>query len=302
MSYDEIKILLVEDDPDDIYLLKNYLTSDYRSKYRFENYSSLEACEKALSNNTFHIVILDLGLKDSQGLDTLKKFLSFGLKVPILVLTGINSEELGEKSIQLGAEDYLPKSILSTPLLTKTIKYSIERFNLHLKIKEQANEDYLTGLPNRKNFIEKLETLMHQSLRSSVKMALVMMDLDGFKKINDTYGHQAGDQLLISFALRLKKSIRISDAVSRFGGDEFCMLLTNYKDNDSLLDFLTKKQRELSLPYSLTLGEKTLSFSIGVSMGVAEWHNGLEVEELISIADNALYDSKRTNKGGISFG
>ncbi|WP_444997266.1 diguanylate cyclase [Aliikangiella sp. IMCC44359] len=302
MPHNEIKILLIEDDSDDIYLIKNYLEKDKKTKYHFQTFSSLRESKKHLGCCEHDVVILDLGLEDSEGLDTLKKFITFKFNAPIIVLTGINNEEMGEKAIKIGAEDYLSKSMLNQALLTKTIKYSIERHALYLKIKTQAEQDPLTKLPNRKVFFEKLETLINQGKRNQLTIALIMIDLDGFKPINDTLGHQAGDELLQKFSARLKKTVRISDAIARFGGDEFCMLVTNYKNTEELLQIVNNKHEELNKPYLIDNNGKNESIQIGVSMGVAEWHKDISSKKLIAIADQALYKSKETNKGGITLG
>lgn len=300
MSHNEIKILLIEDDSDDIYLIKNYLDKDKKTQYHIETFSSLSESKKHLPCCKYDVIILDLGLEDSEGLETLEKFITFKFNAPIIVLTGINNEEVGEKAIKIGAEDYLPKNMLSQALLTKTIKYSIERHALYLKIKTQAEQDPLTQLPNRKVFFEKLETLINQGKRKQLTIALIMIDLDGFKPINDTLGHQAGDELLQKFSTRLKKSVRVSDAIARFGGDEFCMLVTNYKNTEKLLQIVGNKHKELSKPYLIKHNGKDLPIQVGVSMGIAEWHKDFSSKKLITIADKALYKSKEANKGGVT--
>ncbi len=296
-----IKILIVEDDPDDVYLIKEYLNADIHRKYEFTNVTSLSAAIKEVEKCSNDVVLLDLGLPDSNGLETLDALIKINHVTPIVVLTGVDDEVLGEKAIHLGAEDYLPKKIANTMLLSRSITYSIERHRLLLEIKRKAELDPLTELPNRAMIYDKLDFMIQQSERSGQDFSLVMLDFDKFKQINDTLGHRFGDRLLQAFAIRLSTLMRKSDYVSRYGGDEFLMIVSNYQSDEELKDLMLRKQVQLCKPYQIDIDGKTIEQSIDISFGIMKWSQGLSASQMLERADQAMYRSKRNMVSALTF-
>ncbi len=293
----EIKILLMEDDFDDFYLLEKMLNTENKKCYFFDRVSSVCGARLKLESASYDVILLDLGLDDSSGIETLRRVLELNTDCPIVVLTGVDDDNLGEKAIRLGAEDYVPKGIANTTLLRRAINYAIERHQLLLEIKKQSELDELTKLPNRSYINQFLGTLVEQSERNGSRLAVVMMDLDGFKDVNDTYGHGAGDDLLYQIANRLKESMRKSDAVARFGGDEFVMVVTNYKNKEELLALLELKHSRVTQPY--VLESYSVEVKIGLSMGVSEWEENITPKLLFENADKAMYQCKKEGKNGV---
>ena len=161
----------------------------------------------------------------------------------------------------------------------------------------KANYDTLSKLPNRNLLNDRFNLLLSQSKRTDTKIAVLFIDLDGFKKINDNYGHNSGDLLLIEISERLKKAIRDSDTISRWGGDEFIILLNNIEDKDNVENFVTRMIFDCSKPVKISESiEVTISLSIGISIYP---DNGNSKEELLELADKAMYKAKKTN--GIDF-
>jgi diguanylate cyclase (GGDEF)-like protein len=296
-----IKILIVEDDPDDVYLIKEYLNADTRKKYLYKHVTTLESAIKEIEKGEIDLILLDLGLPDADGLTTLSFLNDAGCTTPIVVLTGVDDHELGEEAIQLGAEDYLPKKIANTLLLTRSINYSIERHRLLLELKRKAELDPLTGLPNRTMIYDKLEFMIQLSERSGKDFALVMLDFDKFKYINDTLGHRFGDRLLQAFAQRLKTLMRKSDYVSRYGGDEFFMIVSNYENDKELEMLMRRKQEALSKPYQVEMDGKIIEQGISISFGIMRWGTGLSASQMLERADQAMYSSKRNTVSSLTF-
>ncbi|VUD48745.1 Diguanylate cyclase DosC [Thalassocella blandensis] len=300
-SEDVINVLIVEDDIDDFYLVRQILGRDSARKYDIVHCDSLQQSLDMLQRTKVDIILLDLGLGDSSGLETLQHMANaIMFSTPIVVLTGTNDVELGERAIKVGAEDYVPKEEANTSLLSRSIRYSIERHFLLQQFQQRATTDPLTLLPNRSALMERIENLMLDVSRNHAKMAIAMMDLDGFKEINDSFGHQAGDEVLKEIAERMKMRLRCSDMAARLGGDEFVLLLTNYHNHNELLDVLQRKQKRLSQSMNLTVQDATHEVSVGISIGVAEWKQGLSAHQLLAIADEAMYDSKRKGKNMIT--
>jgi len=180
---------------------------------------------------------------------------------------------------------------------------ALEAANQQLQENEErfrymAQHDPLTGLANRVLLYDRLEHLLHRSRRNDASFAVLMLDLNGFKQVNDTYGHAAGDALLVEIAGRLQKRIRASDTVARIGGDEFAILLEPttgteeaHRVGDSLLD-------ELRHPISLDDGAIV---SVGGSMGIALWpRDGDTAEALLHAADQAMYRAKENGNASYS--
>lgn len=291
---DHISVLLIEDDEHDRYLTNAYLKGDSLKKYKLQECKNISEAKDLLAENTYDAVLLDLVLPDSQGLKTINEILPLINEAPLIVLTGLDDQVMGEEAIKMGAEDYLPKKLANTFSLGRAINHSIERHRLVAELKRKAEEDYLTGLPNRSMIYDKLDFMIAQNERSNRPFSLVMMDFDKFKEINDTLGHRFGDQLIKAFADRLVTIMRKSDYVSRYGGDEFFMIVSNYSDNEDLEQLLSKKKTELFKPYSVTLDGETTVVEMTVSIGVIQWQNGMSVNHMLEMADQAMYKSKKT--------
>lgn len=174
-----------------------------------------------------------------------------------------------------------------------------ERKELRDRLEQMAHFDELTGLPNRSMFFDRLRQQVLLSRRNSCRFALLFIDLDGFKRINDTYGHDAGDRVLKTVAARLAACVRISDTVGRVGGDEFTLLLgtiSHYKDAGQVAEkVITALQRPI------TLMNGTIE-SIGASVGISVFPDDADDgDRLVIAADNAMYEAKRSGKGNYRF-
>ncbi len=298
-DFPAIRILAIENDPDDCYLLSRMLEQDPSKLYNLETTDILQAGVDILKHREFDIVLLDLGLSESNGLETLRLFLDQKFSLPVIVLTGAHQANLGEEAIKSGAEDFIPKFEASPSLLSRSIAYAIERHRLIVELQKQALTDPLTKLPNRAAIYERLDSLVTDSERSSINFGVGLVDLDHFKKINDTLGHRAGDDLLRQISARLQKNLRKSDMVARLGGDEFVVLVTHYRSSEDFLGVLTKKQHILHDPISLYAHNQIHQVSLMASFGACEWQPGLSSQQLISLADKAMYRSKEQGKGEI---
>jgi diguanylate cyclase (GGDEF)-like protein/PAS domain S-box-containing protein len=163
------------------------------------------------------------------------------------------------------------------------------------RIRFLAYHDLLTGLPNRLLFRDRTELAINHAKRDKVKCVLVFLDLDGFKKVNDTLGHESGDELLVDVAKRLRKHIRVEDTVARLGGDEFLILLSRVRDEQAVLLVIEKVLQALAEPYTVRGSEITITASMGVSVYP---NDGASCEELLKAADTAMYRAKETGKKG----
>ncbi|HEY9861543.1 MAG TPA: EAL domain-containing protein [Candidatus Obscuribacterales bacterium] len=181
------------------------------------------------------------------------------------------------------------------PFQYLAIQFDItERKRIEERLRHDAFHDVLTGLPNRALFMARLSRAMEYVKRRSHSLfALLFVDLDYFKTLNDTWGHLVGDQLLVAIARRLESCLRIGDTVARFGGDEFTVLLENIKDVQDAIRVAERLQRELQLPFYLSGHEILITASIGIALSSSD-HN--QPEDILRDADLALYQAKASGR------
>jgi len=183
--------------------------------------------------------------------------------------------------------------------LNAELSHEIEvRKQIEERIRHMASHDALTGLPNRALFKDRLESARNLAVRNRQKLAVLFVDLDDFKRVNDTFGHEGGDQMLQEVSRRLLLTVRMSDTVARLGGDEFIVLLNGVSSRKSTEEVVKKILAVLGEPVTLTSGEISAHVSIGVSLFP---EHGDDIDKLISLADRAMYDIKESGKNSFAF-
>lgn len=167
---------------------------------------------------------------------------------------------------------------------------AVERKQMHFQLEFMANYDQLTGLPNRRLFMDRIHKALERAARDKGNLAVLYLDLNNFKEVNDTYGHSAGDEVLRTMAERLAQCVRAADTVGRLGGDEFIVLLDTIAQPDDAFSVAEKVRAALSEPYELSMVSLTLIPSIGIAVYP---EHGEEPETLIRHADGAMYRVKK---------
>lgn len=291
-----VKVLIVEDDKDDQYIVNKYLRQSNSVQYHVECVECLKEAFEHIESYSVHIVLLDLNIGPTIGLDTLSSFRKQNQNIPVVVLTGANSSTLGDEAIRQGADDYLPKGELNSLLLCRSIRHAVERKKLHLELERQLRTDPLTGLYNRVALFDRLDYLLENASRGNFSVAVILIDLDGFKDVNDTYGHRAGDELLRQFGARLRKLVRTSDMAARLSGDEFVLVFTNFQDSESLQILHEKKKQKLTQGFRVLVDKQVVMISLELSMGVYEYQPGDTVQFALSVADKMMYEDKKNRK------
>lgn len=295
-----IRVLLVEDNPGDVRLIKEMLASPayFGVTYQLSQVEILSVAVQMCSINPIDVILLDLNLPDSAGMETLQSLNGMFPQIPIIVLTGLNDAELTMQSVQHGAQDYVTKEECTSQLLTRVIHYAIERKRIEAQLKYLATHDFLTGLPNRALFYDRLGLATKRTIRKNTgglnwKAAIMVMDLDNFKQINDSLGHESGDKVLRELAPRLRASLRQSDTVARLGGDEFAFVLEGILNREDSICVAQKILKSLNEPAILSGDPYPLSASIGISIFPDHAEN---LELLIRYADKAMYAAKRQHE------
>lgn len=202
-----------------------------------------------------------------------------------------------EESLDLPGGNYIWSTTLTPIIEENLVSYIVgsamditERKKMELELQQYANYDQLTGLPNRRLFFERLKQLIIESKREKNQFALLFIDLDDFKGINDQYGHHVGDEVLINVGNRLLNCLRKSDTVARMGGDEFTILIRNVNNKESVHSLIKKIHKTLKKTIYLNSIECNINASIGVSIYP---ENGENSEGLLKYADSSMYAMKR---------
>lgn len=300
-----LNVLYIEDDHDDLYLIECALNDDQLKHYSLFHAVNFFQAQHALREYHFDVVLLDLSVGRLSGLKTLQQAINIldlnKKSIPIIILTGSEDESMGEKAIQYGAADYLPKKHASTFNLSRSIRFTIERHCLMEKILNQAKIDELTGLLNRRETLQRCQQVIEHSRRFETPIAMAMIDLDGFKPINDEFGHAVGDDVLKAIGHRLSENTRTTDIIGRLGGDEFLIVLTHFESNESLLGVLSKLKSAIETPLEIQLELESKVFDIRCSMGIALFENTLTLKKTLARADQAMYVSKKEKNSEIVF-
>jgi len=247
----------------------------------------------------YDVVLLDYHWQGGHAArDILTSARSQGCDTPIIVMTDEMEAEVDREAIGLGASDYLIKGRIDSQLIERTIRYAIERKNAERKLARLAHFDALTNIPNRILFRDRLEHALKLAERGPRTFTLLYLDLDGFKQINDKYGHGTGDLLLQSCAERISKCIRKSDTVARIGGDEFTVLLEQTDSSSHIVRITKKIIRAIQRPHSLNNHE----IFVGCSIGIAVYPSaGSDAESLQKHADMAMYQAKQSDSENFHF-
>lgn len=291
-------ILLVEDNPGDVRLVEELLRAAWVVAGSINHVSSVEDAIGHVAKDVPACILLDLSLPDAQGLGTLERVRDAHPSVPIVVLTGTDDEAQAVQAVQEGAQDYLIKGQVDGHLLGRAIRYAIERKFAEVQLSHQALHDPLTGLANRALLMERLAQALARTERRPSSVAVLFLDIDRFKTINDNFGHEVGDSVLACIGDRLRKALRPEDMASRFGGDEFVVLCEDLEDDRHVVTIAKRIGRSISEPISLEAGEVVVTTSIGIAAarGIRD-----RPEVLLRDADAAVYRAKERGRDRFEF-
>jgi two-component system cell cycle response regulator len=282
------KVLLIEDNPGDARLIQAMIEEEEGAPFQLHFADRLSRGLEQLSDGETALVLLDLSLPDSFGLETFAKVYAHAPTVPIIVLTGNDDQKVALSAVKGGAQDYLVKGRLDRELLLRSMHYSIERKRYQVQLEHQANYDALTGLPNRNLLHDRLKQAVYAQ-RTPRNIAVVFMDLDHFKFVNDSLGHSVGDKLLKAMGERLRATLREGDTVGRVGGDEFVLILSDQNNEEVIFRAMQRISAKVAEPIVIEGKELYVTCSAGISLYPQD---GPDVDTLLKNADAAMYRAK----------
>jgi len=285
-----LKVLIVAAHREYVEQLREELSEGRTGDIDLEWAEELSEALGRLTRGGIDAVLLDLDLPDSQGMVTFDRMYAFAPDVPIVVLTGTNDENLAVSTVQGGAQDYLVHGEVQPAMLIRSVRYAIERHRLLAALRSLSLIDDLTGLYNRRGFMDLGEQYVKLARRSARGVTLVYLDLDRFKTINDSLGHHVGDRALLKVTEILKATFRRSDLLARLGGDEFAVLALEATGESA--EMLVDRVRERITHFNRTGREP---YQLAASIGLARMGDDprIHLEDLLNEADRAMYEEKR---------
>jgi diguanylate cyclase len=291
------RILLIENDAVVAEFIRHMLTQSDDDVFQVE---WVRSCAEGLNRTEgIEAILLDLELPDSAGIDTFDRFFGAAPRIPILVLMDPQEEETAKLAVQCGAQDYLFKDRLDGYLLAKTLRSMIDRMAYAgAQFEEKAEHDRLTDLPNRVLLSDRLSEAITLSSRYHRRLAVLCLDLDRFKHLNDSLGHAVGDRLLQSVTRRLFTCVRSSDTVARPEGDEFVVLLWELRRPEDAALTAAKILEALRKPHQINERELHITGSIGIAIYPDD---GTEADALMKKADLAMYHAKQVGRDNYQF-
>lgn len=312
-----LTVLVIDDDP----LLRKLVSSALEKNGMTVNQADsgetgLDLYEQSGADAVLIDVMLRPGGLDGFEVCKLLRKLPHCQHVPILMMTALNDIDSIRQAYEAGATDFITKPI-NPLLLDYRIRYMLRHSELTQSLLEREKQlhrlayfDTLTGLPNRQFFLDHLDMMIGMAKRHNFNMGLLYIDLDNFKRINDTLGHHVGDLLIQLTGKRLRQGLRVNDAIAHLGkaddgssiarlaGDEFVVLLSGVSRNDDIGLVVSRVQECLSQPCKLGDHEIYTTSSIGIA---AFPHDGDSAEQLLQMADLAMYHAKNISGDSYQF-
>ena len=288
-----LKILLVEDNPGDARLLREGLREIDALQFELCHVESIDRALEQVRHTPYDVGLLDLGLPDARGLDVVRRLHEAAPDLPLLVLTALKNEALAIQSLHEGAQDYLVKGEVDSGALWRALRFAMERHHRQVGLLSLSLIDDLTGLSNRKGFLSLAGQHARLARRTRKSFLIGFIDLDGLKHINDTYGHQEGNHALVETADVLRDSLRQSDILGRYGGDEFAVLISDAPDSSTavLIDRIQQKVHGRN-----QLHDRRYQLSLSIGIVASDGAPADDLEQLLHQADALMYQQKRERR------
>jgi diguanylate cyclase (GGDEF)-like protein len=273
------------------------LLDESRSSIELVQADDLDAALDYLGSESFDVILFAICPSRNLGPKALRRILVSAPKVPVIVLALVGDAKLARQSIMGGAQDFWLSPDDSSDQLVRSIASAIARKSSLDQLVRRANYDRVTGLPNRYLFEDRLHHAAAQAERHDRPMAVLFVDIDRFKEVNDALGHRTGDRVLRRIAERISCAVRRVDTAARIGGDEFAIILENLERVEDASIVAQKLLNVLAEPFTIRNHRVEITCSIGISLFLFD---GTDAQSLLDHADRAMFQAKRA--GGNAYG
>jgi len=296
------EILIVDDTDTNIEILSELLGDEYEVMATLDGEFALEIANDDMPD----LILLDIMMPVMDGYEVCKRLKENPKtkNIPVIFITAKTDEESIEKAYDVGGIDYVTKPFKPKELLAR-VKTQLELRKLihdlevsHSELQLLASTDPMTKLYNRRYFTEVSKNIFDLAKRNRTKLSAVIIDIDKFKNINDTYGHKVGDDVIIELALLLKELNRQSDIVSRWGGEEFVILLPDTDIDGAMIIAHRLREKVETLVVEIN-SELSLQFTISIGVSQVDTDNDIDVEASVVRADKALYKAKNSGRNRV---
>lgn len=304
MEVKSLTVLVIDDDPGDVELLRRHLEKIPDFIITLVVCTSAEAGQATLMHQSIDLIFLDYLLGAQTGLDLIYTLRQDGDRRPVIILTGQGDQRIAAATMRAGADDYVVKEDLNPDTLRRSLRFVLERVEgerrrvqIEAELVRLARFDELTGLYNRRYLLERLAQEALRAKRYGSPLCLMILDVDHFKHINDTYGHLIGDQVLARIGNILRDTIRVTDIAGRYGGEEFCIVLTETSLQGACV--MAERLRQRIAAEACSADDGT-TFQATCSIGVAPYTPDLpDMQAFLVRADRALYKAKASGRNRV---
>ena len=295
-KYDERPVVVLADDDPSIRLMVRHVLES-------EEYDIIEAADgleaiKAVEEHHPALLLLDAVMPGIDGFTTCEQIKEKGhTDVPVMMITGLDDDASVERAYEVGAIDFITKPI-KWAVLKHRVKSVVAKVVAERKVELLAYRDSLTGLPNRLLFADRLEQAVIRAQRNRSSLALMLIDIDDFKLVNDSFGHEAGDKLIQAVGQLIGRSLRRADTIARLGGDEFAVIVEGIASADDAISIADNLTTILEHNVRLDDQETYTSASIGIAVFPED---GKDARQLLKNADTAMYRAKENGRHCFQF-
>ncbi|MCM2373503.1 GGDEF domain-containing response regulator [Aporhodopirellula aestuarii] len=291
----QYRVLLIEDDPMDATILMRLFGKQQKLSVAVDHVSSMCEAIERLQNTDYDVALVDINLPDARGAESFERLRAFDSRLPIIVLTGHDDDELAVHAIRCGAQDYVAKGHFTTASLVRVIRFAIERQRMVLGYLAVADIDPLTGLANRRNLQWKYMSLLIDAQTQHRSLYVALIGLDRFKQINSMHGRCVGDVVLKNAAVAMVELVEADSSIVRFGGKEFSVMMAA----TSISEAQAQVQRVLDRLAGMTMQIGDIEINVTASAGLVEAGSDQTWEDVFNRCDQMLSQAKSSGRNRV---
>ena len=290
----QARVLLVDDNRDDELLFRHHCSKIPGCNWQIDHAASYADACALIAKGPHDLYFFDYRLGGHNGIELLHELHKLCYIAPVILITGLDDDQIGEDALIAGATDFLPKQELSPSVILRAARYAGIRRRAENQLQISAREDPLTRIFNRSYFMQLADIELIRAHRFGHPISLLLLDIDNFKITNDTHGHAAGDSLLLAVIECCRQTMRESDLIGRWGGDEFVVLLPQTNLNGA--DVIAQRICSSISRARVSVGNHILIGTVSIGVACQPPPQKLDMSRFVEDADRALYRAKQAGR------